>query len=316
MLRQSVASRGSPRKNGSREVGRSRPFAAAASLLALACAVSVGSAHAEGLPDRRLKDFAEAHASREPYDWSGVYFGAHVGKAGADVDWGQPYNPFSHGEDGPVALSEGAKVNHSSDGWISGGHLGYNDHHHRSVFGFEASFSETDLTDASSHLAFEQDEAEHEIETNMVSVTSEMDGLFLATVRIGYTWDRWLGYLKGGYASARVKLRGMDEFAENEEGNELGLKTALTSSERHHGFTIGGGFEYALTNNVILGLEYNYIGLGSKTHGLATVTEFENGEGRNPEEYAVTVDPGAIHAIWARLSFKLNGDVAPLVPWK
>ena len=129
---------------------------------------------------------------------------------------------------------------------------------------------------------------------------TEIDSLFLATVRLGYAFDRSLVYVKGGYASADVKLRGT---------GELGLAdVGFSSSERQAGLTIGGGFEYALTNGVIFGLEYNRVDLGSATHvGFATVDD------DFVTAVPVKVEPDVLHVAMARLSLKF-GDEAVALP--
>ena len=38
------------------------------------------------------------------------------------------------------------------------------------------------------------------------------------------------------------------------------------TNERHNGWYVGGGLDYALTSNVILGLEYQHVFLDSEHH--------------------------------------------------
>jgi hypothetical protein len=64
--------------------------------------------------------------------------------------------------------------------------------------------------------------------------------------------------------------------------------------------------------NLIIGVEYNYVDLGSKTHKGTAVGEFADFD-FNPE-YAMKVDPEAMHTVFARLSIKL-GD-APAASMK
>ena len=81
-----------------------------------------------------------------------------------------------------------------------------------------------------------------------------------------------------------------------------------SSSERHNGWTIGAGLEYAFTREVIFGVEYNYIDLESKRHvGTTTAAPFV---------YVVDVDPGPISTVTARLSFKLGREAPPPAPLK
>jgi outer membrane immunogenic protein len=131
-----------------------------------------------------------------------------------------------------------------------------------------------------------------------VAKKTEIDSLFLATVRLGYAWDRSLAYLKGGYASAEVKLWGAGQI------DDLG-GVAFSSSEREAGFTLGGGFEYAFTDRVTFGLEYNRIDLGSATH-VVFATDGNDVVGAVP----VKVEPDVLHVAMARVSLKFGDEVA------
>lgn len=105
-------------------------------------------------------------------------------------------------------------------------------------------------------------------------------------------------YIKAGYAGAKIGLNTDD----NVPGDFIsGVKT------RHAGFTIGTGVEYALTNNLILGLEYSYVDLG-KDIGAAVTTL--DGTPLGPNINANSDVDTSIHAITARLSFKLGREPA------
>ena len=62
-----------------------------------------------------------------------------------------------------------------------------------------------------------------------------------------------------------------------------------------------GGVEYAMTNNIFLGVEYRYFDLGSETYNLGA---FAPGRRRRPD--CTTVDLKASE-VQARLNIKLNG---------
>jgi outer membrane immunogenic protein len=116
---------------------------------------------------------------------------------------------------------------------------------------------------------------------------------------LGYAFDRTLAYVKGGYASAEVNLRAAGEIDTADVG--------ASSSERHAGFTIGGGIEYALTKGVVFGLEYNRVDLGNTTHvAFATV------DGDPATAVPVRVEPDVLHVAMARLSLKFGDDGAVL----
>jgi outer membrane immunogenic protein len=260
-------------------------------LMAGACAgAALAAAGGAGAADLYGRDHIPSIKDAPPpilvplaYNWSGFYFGAHVGGAWGDVDWKLKDSPFE-------LLDEGSKFSQDIDGFIGGGHLGLQHQFGRWVIGGELSLSGGDV-DGSSRFCDPP-----ECDGDIVKLKTEMDWLFLATARLGYAFDNWLLYVRGGYASADIDIRGREEAM---------FTTTFSSSERHDGYIIGAGLEYALTQGVILGVEYNFIDLGSETHkGLAKV------DGVPDEEFKINTDP-EIHTVTARLSFKI-GREAPV----
>jgi outer membrane immunogenic protein len=71
----------------------------------------------------------------------------------------------------------------------------------------------------------------------------------MLTGRLGYADGRWLAYAKAGVANAQVDISYDDRFT--------GLSSS--SSGRETGWTAGIGIDYALTTNLFLGVEYNYL---------------------------------------------------------
>ena len=82
-----------------------------------------------------------------------------------------------------------------------------------------------------------------------VTRTSEVSNIFLLTGRLGYADGRWLAYGKGGLAVADVDVTLRDAIT--------GFSTS--SSGLQAGWTAGLGIDYALTYNLFLGIEYNFI---------------------------------------------------------
>ena len=72
------------------------------------------------------------------------------------------------------------------------------------------------------------------------------------TGRVGYAWDRFLGYVKGGGAWEK------DEYTATVAG------IIATASQTRSGWTVGVGGEYAFTNNLTGFIEYNYYDFGNK----------------------------------------------------
>lgn len=209
------------------------------------------------------------------YSWSGLYFGAHAGYAWADADWSVKNETSVFWDNSGGA---GTAFSQDAAGFIGGGQIGYNFQTGPWVLGLEASLSGADLKDSRFAATITGDDLR----------TTKIGSMALLTARFGYAWDQWLAYVKGGYATATVRAAVSDVLAPN-----VG---SWSSSERHHGWTIGAGLEYMLMRNVTLGLEYNYVDLGSKQHSAAT---------SDGGSAAVDVD-ASVHAVWARLNFKLT----------
>jgi outer membrane immunogenic protein len=88
------------------------------------------------------------------------------------------------------------------------------------------------------------------------------DRIASVTGRVGYAWDRLLAYGKGGAAWANHKYDIFDSANNN--------ATVATASETRDGWTVGGGFEYAITNHFTMFFEYNFYDFGTRTVGFNT----------------------------------------------
>lgn len=173
------------------------------------------------------------------FSWTGFYIGANVGFGGDNFS----YDAYTVGL--PVASAD---VN--SSGWFAGGQLGYNyQFANNVVVGLE-----TDIQWAN-------------IEGN-VSLTSGGTGItagstvdYFGTIRarLGYAFDRFLPYITGGAA-----------YGKTSNNAWLGVPAwAVSTSSTDWGWTIGGGAEYAITNNWTFKAEYLYVDLGS--HDVAVI---------------------------------------------
>lgn len=91
-----------------------------------------------------------------------------------------------------------------------------------------------------------------------VTYHSGIDGLGAVTGRLGYGWNRLLGYVKAGGAWQQ------DEYW----ATTLILGTAYRESVTRSGWTIGGGGEYAFTRHISGFVEYDHYDLGDPVIGL------------------------------------------------
>jgi len=243
-------------------------------------------------------------------DWSGAYVGIHAGGAWSTID---------HELTDPALLvflldAVGAPTSARTDvdGFLAGGHIGIQRQFGRWVIGAEASFSDGKLdgrtsSDFGGNINFGGGSLEWD---GTSSTHSKIGELFTVVGRLGYAWDRWHAYGKGGFASAKIDVSASADV----EFAFCGLACiplasiggAYASSERHNGFVLGAGVEYMITQDVVFGLEYSYIDLEAKTHDGPTSIAV-NGAPLGTIDSRMRVDPDAIHAVTARLSVKFGG---------
>lgn len=83
-------------------------------------------------------------------------------------------------------------------------------------------------------------------------------------VRVGFAAvDRIMPYVAGGIAYAQVQR--VDSVKVTDENNtDIGTATISDASKTMVGFTIGGGIDFAMTDNVLLRAEYRYSDYGKK----------------------------------------------------
>jgi hypothetical protein len=119
------------------------------------------------------------------FSWTGCYVGAHVGGLWARKDWAvrDPGNVFFGQSDG----------SHDADGWLGGLQAGC-DYQFAGgfVIGIAGDYAWANADGSNASLLFPG-------VTNHTKVKS----LASVTGRIGYAWDRFLGYVKGGGAWER-----------------------------------------------------------------------------------------------------------------
>jgi outer membrane immunogenic protein len=199
--------------------------------------------------------------------WSGVYAGIHGGHASADL-----------GYTFVLGFVEDEKLDHNASGWFGGGHVGVQRQWGRYVAGVEASYSALNLSDTVESTV---------IQNRFRQV--DIDDLFTLALRVGYAFDRWMPYVKAGYASASVDTK---VFAG-------GGGTGSVTSGREHGWMVGAGVEFFRGRGLVLGLEYNYVRL-----------DLDDRFGLLPDckPFAYKDFDSDIHTVSARLSYKLGDD--------
>ena len=206
--------------------------------------ISTVPAIAADMRARPAPVYKAAPAMVAAYDWSGFYIGAHVGYGWGDKDFSLT------APDEAAFAGDVLRQNHSTDGFLGGGQVGVNWQTGPWVFGVEGQMSWTGMDGSSTGPAFTGG-------TNTLTVGTDIDWLATLTGRVGYAWNNWLWYVKGGIAWAD------EEYTRT--GTVFG--TAVTSAavgDTRTGWTIGAGAEFGWTPNWSVKFEYNYLDFGSE----------------------------------------------------
>jgi len=184
------------------------------------------------------------------FTWTGFYVGGQVG-----YEFGTSNSFASASRTGGGLASLSSKPN----GVIGGAHVGYN-YSTQSLLGF-GGFGGGGL---------------------VVGVEGDVDGSnYKSTYALGGLTDRTRQNIQGsvrgrlGFAADRALFYATGGVAFGDLGNTYtNTLNGLTDSLNHTrvGYTVGGGIEYAITNNWSLRAEYRYTDFGSFTDNLAGST--------------------------------------------
>ena len=248
-------------------------------IAAFACTtalVSTGAASAADLGAR----YTKAPAYAEPlFNWTGFYVGGHVGGAWTNEQF------INTGNGAPFAdLSPGQGFRQRNSGVMGGAQIGYNWQANNYVFGMEGTISGLDNKGSFTNTVFG------------VGLDDQFSwrANVLATVvgRAGFAVQNNLFYFKGGYAGVNNRLSVVDNVANPSTGS--GGQTHW-----HNGWTVGAGWEYGVTRNWIVGLEYNYAAFGSQTYQL----------GGTSGNYTFDAKPRDIQWAVVRASYKFDAPI-------
>jgi outer membrane immunogenic protein len=157
-----------------------------------------------------------------PFSWTGFYAGIQGGGGWGRESW----------QDNNLA------PDFSANGGIFGGQAGYRYQMGQFVFGVEGAGAWAGLTDTVSTTT-----------GAAPSETFKVQSLYSATGQVGLAFDRWLPYVKGGWGGASTNLSFQNTLA------------TASQSQSSSGWVAGGGLDYAITNNIIVGVEYDHYDL-------------------------------------------------------
>lgn len=217
-------------------------------------ALAASAAVAADIPAARMP--AKAPVMAPLYNWTGFYIGGHIGGGWADID---------------ATSNTGVAWGSTSSAFIGGAQMGYNWQISQFVLGIEGDFSWTDGSKTSGFATL-----------GGVPLQLRGDWDWTATIagRFGYAADRVLFYGKLGAGWSRTSAR----------LQTAGGAVVATNDNTNVGLLVGGGIEYAFTQNWTGKLEYNYLALGDRTFA-------------GPGGTIITADPD-VHMFKAGVNYK------------
>lgn len=197
--------------------------------LALPFAVVV-SAQAADLPNRGYAPPPAAAVYVPPvFSWTGFYVGLNGG-----YGWG------SLGNIGNTTFGK-------PDGFTLGGTVGYNYQINQFVLGVEGDINWTNVSSTSRTLVGGPP-------ASTVVSTADVNWMGTLRARAGFSVDRALLFVTGGYAGASQDLK----------FNDVTLAVGGKDSSWRNGWAVGGGIEYAFSRNISAKTEYLYTSFGSQ----------------------------------------------------
>lgn len=201
--------------------------------LAATLLVSSGAAFAADLPASPAP-VMKAVAYVPAFSWTGLYLGGQVG-----YSWGDADSSLSL-----LGLPDYATSSGSPSGVFGGGFIGYNYQFASNlVIGIEADVNGGSLSATDSVAVFG-------VPVFGATATHELEWFGSVRARVGYAFDRFLPFLTAGYGFGSATTT----YAAS------GVR--ISPSETVSGWTVGGGLEYAVTDNILARIEYRYTDYG------------------------------------------------------
>jgi outer membrane immunogenic protein len=224
------------------------------------------------------------------YDWSGFYIGGNGGGAWSRQCWA--VDPFSiTAGDGTVFAVNGPEGCHTASGATAGGQVGYRWQRTAWVFGLEAQGNWADLTGSNP--------SQNPFFTGLANRT-KIDAIGLFTGQVGYAWNNFLLYVKGGAAVTHDKY---DAFLLAPLGPLPTNFVADRGSETRWGGVVGVGGEYAFAGNWSVALEYDHLFMGNRDVGVVFDPVFIAALNHN-ERIGQDID-----MVTARINYRFGGPV-------
>lgn len=189
--------------------------------------------------------------------WAGFYLGFNRGFGAGEVDGNAAATSFF------PAVGNVTLTSDQASGFFVGGQAGYNYRFaNRFILGLETDFQWSDVK--ASHQARTVSTVPF-LATN-TDVHTGINWFGTSRARLGYSVGRLMPFVSGGVAYGEVASSGVQILGS-------GLLTMGSRTDTRIGWALGGGVEFALTNNLNAKAEYLYLmlpGAGGSTGGFMT----------------------------------------------
>jgi outer membrane immunogenic protein len=198
------------------------------------------------------------------WNWTGFYIGAHGGGAWGRAEISHSAIAAPAGQAFPVdaaAVTAASSPLLNPNGYVAGGHAGFNYQTGSFVWGLEGDFSYFRLRASSAGIFPFPSTLPGGVlgpPTLTFSASTEISTDWLLTVRprLGFAAGNALFYATGGLAVTNEKVNQLS-------GVLSGSSFASSISETRVGWTVGGGIEYMLTPNWTIRAEYLHLDFGT-----------------------------------------------------
>jgi outer membrane immunogenic protein len=243
-----------------------------------------------------------------PFSWTGCYIGGHLGGDWGHANFVDPNTLFGGGLGLFAPTGTGVGIDQGA-GVVGGGQVGCDYQFATNwVVGLAGDFSWTNLDGSKSDpYAFSGGDSLFGGKNGVpATLRDQTDWLASVTGRVGYTWDRWMLYGKGGVAweHSRDTIQPLTAW-----GNNLtafcfalvrGTSCNASGTDTDTGWTVGVGLAWAFADNWSAGIEYDHYGFGNHS-----VTLTASGPLTGTGSAAVTVNQN-IDVVKATLDYRFN----------
>jgi len=219
--------------------------------LSVVAALTFGLAASASAADLSTPVFKAPPPAAPVFSWTGFYIGGQVGAGWGTTETDANVGAAVNAAFPAIGLGLNLPIGQTSmNGFIGGGHVGYNWQFGTMVYGLEGDFNGADIKGGTACIL-------------LLHCDSSINWTADITGRVGVTvGERALLYIKGGAAWADTKYEVNQSVAVAGLGGGLAGTVSGSATKTRFGGLLGAGVEYAFMHNWSVRLEYNYIDFG------------------------------------------------------